>query len=136
MATRNWQPISDEEFERQHKIAVRNTRTLLARTPQAVNVVYEKANGRFVVELNNGCVFIFPADRVEGLRGAAPELLAEVKPSPSRLGLHWKTLDAHFSLAGLMAGVFGSPQWMGELADAGYQNKQPTKSRRKEQEAA
>ena len=127
---RAWQPMSEEEFARRHQEAVRRGREILAHEPQVVSVAYEPGNGRFVAELNNGCVFIFPADKVQGLRGAAPELLAQVKPSPSRLGLHWDGLDVHFSLAGLMSGVFGSPQWVAELTQTNPKvSRKPQKQR-------
>ena len=136
MATKAWQPMSDEEFERRHQAAVRRGQARLAHEPLVVSVVYENASGRVVVDLNNDCVFMFPANRVQGLCGAAPELLAEVAPSPSRLGLHWKTLDAHFSLAGLMDGVLGSSQWMAELAATDHESKPISKPQKKEREVA
>jgi hypothetical protein len=30
-------------------------------------------------------------------------------------GLHWETLDTDFTVAGLLAGVFGTKRWMAEL---------------------
>lgn len=118
-----WQPMTDEEFERGHRAAVQRGRERLAREPQALRANYEAVNGRFIVELNNGCTFIFPADKVQGLQGAAPELLAAGKPSPNGLGLHWNALDVHFSLAGLMAGIFGTAQWMADSAQPANQSK-------------
>ena len=36
-------------------------------------------------------------------------------------GLHWETLDADFSRAGLLAGVFGTKCWMADLQKRGSQ---------------
>ncbi len=74
-----------------------------------------RATGRIIVELLNGCTFMFPVELAEGLRGAAPEDLAEVKVMPYGFDLHWDKLDVQFTLAGLMANRFGTKRWMAEI---------------------
>jgi len=54
----------------------------------------------------------FPAVLAEGLAGASPDDLAEIKVSPTGLGLHWPRLDAHLYVPALLQCVFGSRRWM------------------------
>jgi hypothetical protein len=68
------------------------------------------------VELSNGCTLAFPARQVQGLQAATEEDLARVKPLGVGLALEWETLDVQVTLAGLMAGVFGTERYMAELA--------------------
>jgi hypothetical protein len=72
-----------------------------------------------VVEMMNGCTFMFPPELAQGLAGASPNLLAEVKVMPQGFALGWDTLDVHLSLAGLMSGIFGNKTWMAELGRKG-----------------
>ena len=85
------------------------------REPRASSARYDAASGRVVIELTNGCTFMFPAELAQGLRGASPELLAEVEVEPFGLALHWEQLDADLTVAGLLTGTFGTKRWMAEL---------------------
>lgn len=84
--------------------------------PRAAGVHYDAASGRVMVELTNGCLFGFPAERAQGLRGASPEALADVRVMPGGGALQWDRLDAGFTVAGVVAGIFGTRQWMRQLA--------------------
>lgn len=109
-----WQ-MSDEEFERQFAEARKRGEERLQKDPRARSAYYDRESGRIVVDLLNGCTFMFPTELAQGLSGAAPEDLAEVEVDPYGLTLHWEKLDADFTLAGLMAGIFGTRAWMEEL---------------------
>jgi hypothetical protein len=106
--------ISEREFKRQVTEARRRGRTEMARELQAKSVRYDRATHRIVVDLKNGSTFIFPPRLVEGLAGASQEDIARVELGPRGSALFWRTLDQHYSLAGLTAGVFGSKAWMAE----------------------
>ena len=43
-----------------------------------------------------------------------PQVLTKVMS-----GLHWPRLDADLTVAGLLAGIFGSRMWMREIGSAG-----------------
>lgn len=45
--------------------------------------------------------------------------LKEIVVSPKGTGLHWPKLDADLTIAGLLAGIFGSRMWMREIAASG-----------------
>ena len=80
--------------------------------PRAAAARYEAASGRVTVDLTNGCVFAFPARALQGLGEARDEDLAQVEVLGSGYGLHWETLDADFTVPGLMMGLFGTHAWM------------------------
>ena len=80
--------------------------------PRAVAARYEAATGRVTVDLTNGCVFAFPARALQGLEAACDEDLAQVEVLGSGYGLHWETLDADFTVPGLLMGLFGTRAWM------------------------
>jgi hypothetical protein len=97
--------------------------------PRARSAAYHAGTGRIAIELTNGCLFAFPAEKGQGLRGATPEQLAAVEVLPGGSGLHWEELDADLSVAGLVAGVFGSRAWMRELGRAGGKAQTEAKAR-------
>lgn len=107
--------VDEAELDRQHQEAKKRGEERLKNEPRAVAARYDRKTGRIVVELNNGCVFMFPAELAQGLRGASPDDLAQIELSPYGFALHWEKLDADFSVAGLLAGIFGTRKWMEEL---------------------
>ena len=112
-------PMSDEEFDRQYDEAVARGKKRLETEPRATAARYDRKGGRIVVELTNGCVFMFPPELAQGLSGAAPEDLAEIEVLPAGVALRWPALDADFTVTGLLAGLFGTRAWMSELGRRG-----------------
>ncbi len=78
----------------------------------AVSARYDRRTKRVIVRLHSGLELAIPPALVEGLADATPEALAEIEISPSGLGLHWPQLDADVYVPALLAGQFGSRQWM------------------------
>lgn len=111
--------IHDEEFDRQYQAAVERGARALQTEPCAERAYYDRKKKRIVVELTNGCVFMLPPELVQGLRDATPDELAEVEVMPYGFALRWEKLDADFSVAGLLAGIFGTKAWMAELGRHG-----------------
>lgn len=125
----------DQEYERAKKAAARADRS----EPRAKSARYDRRTNRVVVELRNGATFIFPAELAEGLAGASPKDLAEVRVTPSGSGLRWPSLDADFSLPSLLAGEFGSKSWMTKLGRNGrgeIRNEEPSKARSRQRSKA
>ena len=116
---RSWKPASDAEIGRQYAEAVEAGRAAGGAGPRARSARYDRGTGRVEVELLNGCLFAFPAEMGQGLRGASPDELAAVEVTPGGYGLHWEALDADLAVPALMAGVFGTEAWMRELGRAG-----------------
>lgn len=107
--------IDDAQFLEQYQQAVAAANQARATEPRAVAVYYDAVNHLIVIRLNSGAVFSFAPDIAQGLAGESKEDLAAVEITPSGTGLHWKPLDADFSVLGLLSGCFGTKTWMATL---------------------
>ena len=112
-------PISNEEFDRQYDEAVERGRKRLETEPRAAAARYDKKAERVVVELTNGCVFMFPPSLAQGLSDASADDLAVIEVLPPGVALRWPKLDADFTIMGLLSGIFGTRAWMTELGRRG-----------------
>ncbi|MFT4099423.1 MAG: DUF2442 domain-containing protein [Burkholderiaceae bacterium] len=99
--------------------AVERGRVARASEPRAVGARYDRASGRVIVDLENGCTFAFPPRLAQGLDTATDEQLAAVEILGHGYGLHWEALDVDLSLPGLMAGLFGTRAWVARRAGQG-----------------
>lgn len=111
--------INDHDLDTQVMQARKAGLAAIENEPRAKAVHYNVACRQIVVDLTNGCTFIFPADMGQGLSGATDEELADVRVLGSGFGLHWEKLDADLSILSLVMGIFGSKAWMHELARRG-----------------
>lgn len=84
--------------------------------PRALAARYDRASGRVVVDLKNGCTLAFPPQLAQGLQDASEEELSDIEILGNGYGLHWQALDVDLSLPGLMAGIFGTRAWMARRA--------------------
>lgn len=107
---------NDEEA----KAANERGRIALATKPRARAVRYDRVQDRIIVDLVNGATFAFPPRLLQGLENASAEEIAEVEVLGVGFGLHWETLDADFTVEGLMAGRFGTTRYMAQRFDAAW----------------
>ena len=96
--------------------AIERGRSARLTEPRAASVRYDRALGRVIVELTNGCSFTFPPRLAQGLESATDDQLAAVEILGPGYGLHWETLDADLSVPGLLAGLFGTKAYMARRA--------------------
>ena len=96
--------------------ALERGRAAHAGEPRAAAARYDRASGRVIVDLTNGCAFAFPPRLAQGLETASDDQLAAVEILGRGYGLHWEELDVDLSLPGLMAGLFGTKAWMARHA--------------------
>lgn len=89
-------------------------RIALTTEPRATTARYDRGIDRIVVELANGCTFLFPPRLVQGLEAASDADLADVETGPFGFGLHWEKHDVDITVAGLMAGRFGTARYMSD----------------------
>ena len=108
--------INEVEFERQFIEATKCGEKALREEPRAVTVRYDKKQKRVIIDLNTGATYIFPPRLAQGLSQATDEELADVKILGHGFALEWTTLDEHFSVKGLLAGIFGNKVWMENLS--------------------
>jgi hypothetical protein len=86
---------------------------------RALAARYDRGSGQLLVALRGGARLLVPAQLLQGVAEAAPELIEEVEVDARGPGLHRETLDADVSLSGLVSGSFGSKRWMEDLAASG-----------------
>lgn len=96
--------------------------------PRGEAVRYDRETGLIIVNLTDGCMFGFPARRVQGLTDATEDEIAEVELDTFGFGLHWETRDVDISVAGLKQGIFGTTAYMRELGRAGGRATSPAKA--------
>src|SRR5262249_7260861 len=80
---------------------------------------YDRKSKRLVIGLANGAAFIIPIHLLQGFEGAAARDVAAVEVTPRGSALHWEKLDLDFSVAELVAGIFGNKAWMSALGRQG-----------------
>lgn len=115
-----WKPMTDEEFKRQHKLAVERGKEALKTEPRARSARYDPETDRLVIDLINGATFMAPRQLIQGLRDAPAELVAEVEiMDRDGFALHWEKLDQDFTVAGLLRGTFGTRAWMADFGRKG-----------------
>lgn len=95
---------------------------------RAESVHYDRSADLIVVKLRNGAIFSFPPRLAQGLENGTPEQLDDVWLSAAGSSVHWESLDADFSIPGLVAGIFGTKVWMSELGKKGGQSTSKAKS--------
>jgi len=100
--------LTDSAFE----AAEARGRKMVKSEPRAVAARYDRETGRVAVELANGCTYIFPAELAQELQGADDEALSVVAVDGAGFNLHWPALDADLYVPALVAGVFGTRDWM------------------------
>lgn len=96
--------------------ALERGRVAHAGEPRATAARYDRASGRVIVDLENGCTFAFPPVLAQGLERASENQLSAVEILGQGYGLHWEELDVDLSLPGLMAGIFGTKASMARRA--------------------
>jgi len=100
--------MTDAEFE----AAEARGQAMLETEPRAASAGYDRKTDRVTVELVNGCTYMFPAHLVQDLSEAGPDDLARVEVDGAGFNLHWPTLDVDLYVPALVAGVFGTKDWM------------------------
>jgi hypothetical protein len=97
-----------DEYARANARGVLRQRT----TPHAVSALFDKQQGKIVVELSTGLTIAFRPGDAQGIEQAKPADLKEIEISPSGFGLHFPRLDADLYIPALLEGFFGSRRWM------------------------
>src|SRR4051812_37586800 len=103
--------LSNAGFERQFAAATRRGNKRLTCEPVADAVRYDRRVRKIVIELSNGCTLLVPPDLTQGLSEARPNDLAQARLLGPGTSIEWPSLDVQLSVAGLLAGRFGTEAW-------------------------
>lgn len=115
------------ELQKRFTAATARAEEVDRREPRAVAASYDKRSKSIVVKLATGVTVHIPPQLLQGLTAASSQELTAVVLSPQGTALHWEKLDADFSVAELLAGVFGTQAWMAEVGRKGGQAKSAAK---------
>jgi hypothetical protein len=87
-----------------------NTTTVDPRVAVEPAALRAWAEGRTIyLELHDGRIFGFPADRFRLLKAASEEQLAKVQLELNGFALRWEELDEDITVPGVVAGRFQLP---------------------------
>lgn len=100
--------LTDTEFS----AAEARGQAMLETEPRAVSARYNRKTGRVTIDLMNGCSYVFPTGLVQDLSEANPEDLTDVEVDGMGFNLHWPKLDVDLYIPALVAGIFGTQNWM------------------------
>lgn len=100
--------LTDDEID----AALARGRDARMAEPRIREARYDRVAARMVVELTNGCTFLFPPRSLEGLETASDDEIAAVEVLGRGSGLHWNRGGADYTIAGLLAGRFGTRAYM------------------------
>lgn len=96
--------------------AIRQARIYEKYDQRVDRVTYSERTDRFLLRLENGAAHSIPRGLLQGLTKASKSDLENIELLGRGTGLYWRALDVSHSVSGLLAGVFGSVNWMNQLA--------------------
>ena len=109
-----------------HKIATTDTEidTAIAKAAlrpfhEAVAAAYDPAGDAIAIRFAHGVELRLPRRLVQGLQHATPEQLGRIEIEGPGTGLVWPALGIAHYVPGLVAGLFGTRQWMAEIGRRG-----------------
>ena len=123
------EPWIRNELARRYRRASQEGAKAAASEPRAISARYDAGMERVIVDLANGCQFVFPPGIVQGLASAPSGALAKVTVTPAGGGLYWEDLDVDLSVPNLAMGIFGTRAWMRELGRRGGLRRSQAKTR-------
>jgi hypothetical protein len=84
--------------------------------PRATSVRFDRASKRLQIELQDGVAMMIPVASIQGLEKAKAREIEAVELLAQGYALHWPAMDVDVTVPGLVAGVFGTRQWMRQIA--------------------
>ena len=107
--------ISEEELNKEIKLAKKAGKEAYLNEPRAVSVKYNKKTGRVIIDLITGVSFMFPASMAEELVDVSKSDLSDVSVLADGFAIYWDKIDVALSVPDLLKGIFGSKAWMKKL---------------------
>ncbi len=100
----------------------------IADKPVATSVIFNPETRVLSIRSDDGSRIDFPVSRIKELRNASDKAIRSGYITKAGDAIHWDVLDAHYTIAGLAANIFGTKEWMRELAKLGGSKTSPAKS--------
>jgi len=102
----------DKDFDTQYRNAVEAGNN----ESRALSVHFDRVSKRLQIELQDGVAMMIPVASIQGLEKAKAREIETVELLAQGYALHWPALNVDVTVPGLMAGIFGTKQWMREIA--------------------
>lgn len=102
----------DEIDEAIQRAALRSHREVVA-------AAYRQKKDEIVIRFGDGVQLTVPRRLVEGLQHATAAQLRRITIEGPGTGLVWPALDVAHYVPGLIAGIFGTREWMAEIGRRG-----------------
>jgi hypothetical protein len=87
--------------------------------PIATRYKFDPTNRIISIRCKDGSRIDFPVWKIRELEKASAKEIEKGYITKEGDAIHWDNLDAHYTVAGLAANVFGTREWMRELARRG-----------------
>jgi hypothetical protein len=85
----------------------------------AVAAAYDPASDAIAIQFADGVELRVPRRLVQGLQHATPKQLGQIEIEGPGTGLVWPTLNVAHYVPGLVAGLFGTREWMAAIGRRG-----------------
>lgn len=96
--------------------------------PVATGFKFDPKTRILSIRSNDGSRIDFPVSRIKELQHASDKNIGRAYITKEGDAIHWDELDAHYTVAGLAANIFGTKEWMHELAKMGGLKTSPAKA--------
>ena len=87
--------------------------------PVATSFRFDPETRIFSIRAKDRSRIDFPVSKIKELRKASDKEIRSAYITKAGDAIHWDELDAHYTVAGLAANIFGTKEWMKELAKIG-----------------
>jgi len=95
--------------------AIQEARLFERYDQRVLQATYSSRDDRLVLLLEKGVTHTIPRRLLQGLSDAEPKVLNDIELLGKGTGLYWPALDVAHLVSGLLAGVYGSANWMKQL---------------------
>jgi len=120
-----WQ-LTDEEIQAQLKRSLELGDAV--QESRASDFKFDRKNKTIQIDFPDGTALTFPTSKIKELRGVSDDQIEQGYLTPRGNALHWDNLDAHYTIAGFVANIFGTREWMQELGREGGRRKSTAKT--------
>lgn len=97
--------------------------------PVATGFKFDPVRRIVSIRAEDGSRIDFPVSKIRELQNASDKEIRNGYITSAGDAIHWDELDAHYTVAGLAANIFGTKEWMRELAKIGGSKTSPAKAK-------
>lgn len=111
--------FTDEEIAQQIESGKAQYENYIKDKPTGTSYHFDPQSRIISIRMNDGSRIDFSAQKIRELQQATSEQIEQGYITAAGDAIHWDHLQAHYTIAGLAAEIFGTRQWMRELGRKG-----------------